>query len=401
MAKGVRVDSRCRQLRSKSFEHGSLQECELSDHRRARITATAVACVALGAACSGGVSVSAPVPPTTARPTTTLEFTPVPTAATSTTSSTSTTLATTTTSPADTTTTTEALGPVAQLTGELVDQQLNHAAVVIKIDNHERARPQFGLNVADVVYEEIVEGRITRFAAVFHSTQSDPVGPVRSARTSDFDILNGLNRPLFANSGGNTIVLNLLRGVNTVNANVNALPDLFYRESSRSAPHNLMTETSELLAARGSQGGAPPVLFEYRRDGDELPEVAREITGIDLQYGGLNVSYDWDEDLEGWARTQEFSPHVDSDGVRIAPPNVIIQFVAYGRSSADPASPEAILVGEGEAWILVDGHLIEGQWERASAAGVTSYTLPDGSPIKLDPGRTWIALPRIGQGTIR
>lgn len=373
----------------------------MSDHRRARAGAIAVVCATLAAACSGGVSASAPATPTTVRPTTTLDFTPLPTAATSTTSSSTTTEPPTTTLPADTTTTTEPLGPVAQLTGEPVDELLTHAALVIKIDNHERARPQVGLNVADIVYEEIVEGRITRFAAVFHSTASDPVGPVRSARTSDFDILAGFNRPLFANSGGNTTVLNLLRGVDAVNANVNALPDLFYREESRSAPHNLMTETSELLVAKGDEGGVPPVFFEYRRNGEELPDEARAINGIDLHYGGLNVSYDWDEELGGWARSQEFSAHVDADGVQIAPPNVIVQFIAYGRSSADAASPEAIVVGEGEVWILVDGHIIEGQWSRSSAAEVTTYTLADGTPIKLDPGRTWIALPRIGQGTIR
>ena len=325
----------------------------------------------------------------------------MPTAAPSTTTSSTTTEPPPTTSPADSTTTTEPLGPVAQLTGVKVDEPLEHPAVVVKIDNHERARPQWGLNVADIVYEEIVEGRITRFAAVFHSTHSDPVGPVRSARTSDFDILNGLNNPLFANSGGNTTVLNLLRGVNAVNANVNALPNLFYREGSRSAPHNLMTETSELLAAKGSNGDVPPVFFEFRRDGDELPAVARAINGIDLAYGGLNVSYDWDDELAGWARTQASSPHVDADGVRIAPPNVIVQFIAYGRSRADSASPEAIVVGEGEAWVLVDGHIIVGQWARSSAAEVTTYTLADGTPIKLDPGRTWIALARTGQGTER
>lgn len=368
-------------------------------HRGARLFAVTAVSAVVAASCSGGVSLSAPPATTAAQAvTSTSEFVPLPVA---TSSTTSTTTEPPTTTSQDTTSTTVVLGPTAQLTGIEVDEELTHPAVVVKIDNHERARPQWGINSADVVYEEVVEGRITRFAAVFHSVQSDPVGPVRSARTSDFDILNGLNRPLFANSGGNTIVLNLLRGVNIVNVNVNALPDLFYRERSRSAPHNLMTQTSDLLEARGTQGGVPPVLFEYRRDGEELPEEARPIEGIDLLYGGLTVAYDWDEDLEGWARTQQSIAHVDSDGVRVAPPNVVVQFIAYGRSPADAASPEAIVVGEGEAWFLVDGHLIEGFWSRPSVADITAYTFGDGTPIKLDPGRTWIALPRIGQGVIR
>jgi len=271
----------------------------------------------------------------------------------------------------------------------------------VKIDNHANARPQWGLNAADIVYEEIVEGNITRFAAVFHSTPADPVGPVRSARTSDFDILNALNTPLFANSGGNPTVLRLLRSVDSVNANVNALPNLFFRERTRRAPHDLMTSTADLLEAKSDQGGVPPVLFEYRRNGEDLPDSATPIAGVDIAYGGHNVSFDWDAELEGWARTQNGSPHVDADGVRVAPKNVVVQFISYGRSRADAASPHALLIGDGSAWFLVDGNLMEGRWSRGSADEVTSFTLDDGTAVKLDPGTTWIALPRIDQAEIR
>jgi len=287
------------------------------------------------------------------------------------------------------------------LTGIEVDEELDFPAVVVKIDNHTNARPQWGINAADVVYEEIVEGNITRFAAVFHSTPADPVGPVRSARTSDFDILNPLNTPLFANSGGNPTVLRLLRSVDSVNANVNALPALFFREPTRRIPHDLMTSTADLLDAKREQGGVPPALFEYRRGGEDLPDSANPIAGIDIAYGGHSVSYDWDEDLGGWARTQNGSAHVDADGVRVAPPNVVVQFISYGRSRADAASPHALLIGDGTAWFLVDGNLMEGRWTRDSADEVTKFTLDDGSPVKLDPGTTWIALPRIDQAEIR
>ena len=353
----------------------------------------------LAAACSGGITASAPEASVTTRPTTTLEFNPLPLPTISTTSTTE--PPTSTSIPGSSTTTSQPRGPVAQLTGLVVVEELTHPALVIKIDNHEDARPQFGLNIADVVFEEIVEGNITRFAAVFHSQNADPVGPVRSARTGDFDILNGLNTPLFANSGGNPTVLRLLRSVDSVNANVNALPDLYFREPSRSRPHDLLTRTSDLIEAKSSQGDLPPVLFEYRSLGDELPDVAEPIVGIDISYGGINVSYDWDEDLDGWARSQKGQPHVDSDGVQVAPPNVIVQFISYGRSPADATSPHARLIGEGEAFYLIDGHLIEGVWTRDSAAEITKYTLADGTPIELDRGRTWIALPRIGQVVTR
>ena len=320
------------------------------------------------------------------------------------TSSTTTTSTTTTAAPepiVESTTTTEPLGPVAQLTGLPVEAELTHPAVVVKIDNHQNARPQWGLNAADIVYEEVVEGRITRFAAVFHSTNASPVGPVRSARTSDFDLLNDKNTPLFANSGGNQTTLQLLRGVDTVNANVNALPSLYYREGSRSAPHNLMTDTADLVEARGDQGGTPPAMFTYRREGDPLPSNAVPVTGVDIDYGARQISYDWDAELGGWRRTQNGSAHVDADGVQVAPTNVVVMVIDYGRSVADPTSPEAITVGSGTAWFLVDGQLIEGTWSRGSASEVATYATASGEPMVLDPGNTWVALPRAGQTVSR
>ena len=110
-------------------------------------------------------------------------------------------------------------------------------------------------------------------------------------------------------------------------------------------------------------------------------------TGTKISMGGLG--------------SQKGQPHVDSDGVQVAPPNVIVQFISYGRSPADATSPHARLIGEGEAFFLIDGHLIEGVWTRDSAAEITKYTLADGTPVELDRGRTWIALPRIGQVVTR
>jgi hypothetical protein len=193
----------------------------------------------------------------------------------------------------------------------------------------------------------------------------------------------------------------LLRSIDAISVNFNALPDLYYRERTRSAPHNLLTVTADLVAARGADGGTPPVMFSYQSVGEALHVAATPLLGVDLDYGGHQVSYDWDSELGGWARTQNGSPHTDADGVRVAPPNVIVQFINYGRSPADPTSPEAILVGSGDAWVLTDGHVIVGRWSRSSDSEVTVFTAPDGSEVKLTPGRTWIALPRVGQGTLR
>ena len=294
-------------------------------------------------------------------------------------------------------TTTVAEAPTYPLTGlPATATEVDHPALVVKIDNHEMAQPQWGLNQADIVYEEIVEGRITRLAAVFHSEDADPVGPIRSARTSDFDILSNLGTPLFANSGGNSSVMSMLQSVDMANANQSAFPELYYREDSRRRPHNLLSNTSELIAAAPEEAGTPPAQFVFRGSDDDLADDARVVSGVDVDYGGIQASYRWDADTDGWSRSQHDEPHVDVDGVQIAPENLIVQFIDYGRSPADPRSPEAQLLGEGEAWIFTDGHLVEGLWSRAEPTDVTRFTTPDGAEIALTPGRTWVALPRTG-----
>jgi len=355
-----------------------------------------LALVAVGlftTACSGGSTSAetAPEASITAAPTTAPEATAAPTTTTSTTTtSTTTTVATTTTAPPV---------PVAQFTGIEVAEELTHPAIVLKMDNHQRARPQRGINQADVVFEELVEGNITRFAAVYHSQEVEPVGRVRSARTGDFDLLENLNTPIFVNSGGNPTVLDLLQAVDMVlvsDANVGR--PTFYRGGGKEAPHNLLTSICAAREAAGDRGGTPPQLFTYRAPGDELSADAEDVAIVRIDYGGYRVDFQWDAELQGWARTQQGSAHVDSDGVRIAFENVIVQFATYGTSVAFAGSPEVRVVGTGDAWILTDGKMIRATWARPTVEAVTEYRDSNGDLVALTPGRTWVALPRPGTG---
>ena len=284
------------------------------------------------------------------------------------------------------------------LTGIRDEQAGNWPVLIVKIDNHDRARPQSGINSADVVFEEIVEGGLTRFAALFHSQQTEHVGPIRSVRTSDFDLLRNLNRPLFANSGGNEAVLELLQEVDYVDVSSNAAMDVYERIGERPSPHNLFSDTKSLRALGTSRGdgGPPPMMFVHQDTGDGLPASATPVTGVNLDYGSTFVNYRWDQQ-QGWVRTQNGTTHVDSDGVAVAPEVVIVQVVSYTRSRADGRSPEAVLLGEGRSLVFFDGSLIEGNWKRTQAEEVTQYFDREGLPIAFPPGRVWIALPRVGQ----
>ncbi|HET9771221.1 MAG TPA: DUF3048 domain-containing protein [Acidimicrobiia bacterium] len=276
-------------------------------------------------------------------------------------------------------------------------------ALVVKIDNAPRARPQVGLNSADLVVEELVEGGITRFAAVFHSQDSDPVGPVRSARSTDIGIASALHRPLFAYSGANRVFEEQVRNAPLVDVGAKAAPDRYYRERSRRAPYNLFSRTSALYQLAPADAVAPPALFAYRGAG-EAPAGAGMAAVL---RGGIRwaaeVEWEWDAAVNGWWRSQGGRRHVDGAGRGIAPANVVFQFVEYRdtglRDTSGAVVPEAQVVGEGEAWVLTGGHLIPGRWSKASAETVTRYVDGAGADIRLAPGRTWVELAPPGTGS--
>lgn len=279
-------------------------------------------------------------------------------------------------------------------TGEAAS--IDRPALAVKIDNAPSALPQAGINDADVVFEELVEGGLTRLLAIFHSQDSDEVGPVRSARSTDIPILATLVQPLFAWSGANAAFAELVRNSNVVDVGVEAAFDAYVARDDRPQPSHLFSTTEALYAAADGQGVAPRQMFRYRTD-ETLPPSAREIDGITIDYGATTVTFTWDDAVGGWLRTQNGEPHLDSDGEQVAPANVVVRFVAYIDSGSVDGNgnpvPEAQLQGLGDAWFLVDGHLIQGQWDQRARALPAQYLAQNGTFAQLDPGDTWVVLP--------
>jgi hypothetical protein len=313
-------------------------------------------------------------------------------------------------SPTSEATTTSAPAPPSYpLTGELLADvpSAHHPAVVVKMDNTPEARPQSGINEADIVYELIVEG-YTRYALVFHSQAPDPVGPVRSARSSDIELVSNLGRPILAWSGGNPGVVGEVRGAADNGFLIDAMYGVsndYYRDSARVMPHNLYTRVPGLFENFSPpDAGPPPPLFSYRAAGAPYTGGAEPTSGIRVDFGeGTDTEYVWDAERGGWDRFQVDGRHklansatVDANGVQVAPQNVVILFLEYGVSSVDARSPLAISTGSGEAMVLTDGKLVRGRWSRENP--LMGWTLTDnsGNPIKLTPGRTWVGLPEVG-----
>lgn len=269
-------------------------------------------------------------------------------------------------------------------------------ALAVKIDNHPSARPQSGLDVADLVFEVRVEG-ITRFLAIFHSTNPDAVGPVRSSRTSDFGILRGLDTPLYASSGGNDYVANALRSLPIYSVTAMSRTE-YYRNGSRPAPHNLYTNTSDLFALAPPEATPPSPWFSYRAPSASANATGRALVEpITIAYrGGPLVTHTWDEALGGWLRTQDGQPHTNSEGEQLAPENVVIFVSSYVVSPADAISPELVSTGSGQLFVLTDGVVIEGTWSRETQDTKPVLLDSAGTPIALTPGQTWALYPESG-----
>lgn len=295
------------------------------------------------------------------------------------------------------------MAPIAPLTGlPLADQaKLRRPALTVKVENSPASRPQSGLDAADVVFEEIVEGGVTRFLAVFHSTDAELVGPVRSVRPSDPDIVAPFEG-LFAYSGGiPSFIQALQRAPGITDIGVDRLdegPDKPYtRRPGRAAPSNLYTSTPELYAAAPSTGTDPPGRFaDFLADGEAFGGAgAAPATGLDLTVGRTAVVYDYD----AASRTYRRAGLVEGSGV-VAATNVVVQFTNYTATDevdqSNTAVEKAVTVGSGDALILSGGTVVRGRWSKSSASAYTTWTDSTGAPIKLAPGRTWVELPRTG-----
>jgi hypothetical protein len=277
--------------------------------------------------------------------------------------------------------------------------QLAATAVVVKIDNVDAARPQTAINQADVVYEELVEGGLSRLAAVFQSQYPTMVGPVRSGRLTDAAIADDLNHPVFAYSGSNADFLTVLRAQPLTDIDGENRPDQFWRSSLAVAPHNLYASVVSL--AQASTTHAPPrPLFAFLPAGAVFGQSrSAPLQHISINFGETAATWDWNGTLRAWLRGQDGSADLDRAGAQLSATNVIVQFVPYitsgmatGEGLPPAPIPTAELVGRGTAWYLSAGRVVRGSWSRSGLTTPTSFTDASGAPIRLNPGRTWVEL---------
>ncbi len=261
----------------------------------------------------------------------------------------------------------------------------------VKIDNTAKARPWDGVESADIVYVEPVEGGLTRLLAVFASRLPRSVGPVRSARETDIGVLGVYGRPALVFSGAAPPVLDQLVAAPVVPTVPRDVPGAFRRDDRRPAPVNVFVD---LAALRGSVPQAGPVRDIGLRFGP-APAGGTPVPERAVRVGSTTVTVTWSAQDDAWTvATGGETAVAGSDRQPVQADTVLVQRVGVGesvvRDSAGSVSPIAVTIGEGDAEVLRDGRSFPARWSRPAAAAPTRLTGPDGREMPLSPGRTWV-----------
>jgi len=293
-----------------------------------------------------------------------------------------------TTVPETTTTTARVPGPIAPLTGleDPTGAVAGRCAVTVKIGNTADAHPQTGVMAADVVYEEVVDGGITRLVAIYNSQAPEQVGSVRSVRPTDQSIVWPI-KGVFAFSGGNTYELASIANAPVTKLDETTAGPMMSRGPGR-APNNLFAHVDQMYGA--CEDPPPPPLFAYRPVG--TPSAGAPVTSVAVSFGrGYDTSWDWDPAAGVWLRSIFRAPDNDPDGNRVSTANVVVMEVAY---PPDPSGTtvQADMVGRGDVWVLTDGKVTQGYWVRTDKEKPAELYDTALKPIALTPGQTWVEL---------
>nr|WP_241740108.1 MULTISPECIES: DUF3048 domain-containing protein [Microbacterium] len=278
---------------------------------------------------------------------------------------------------------------VAPLRGTEVPASIDTPALSAKIDNHWDARPQWGLEHTDIVFEELVEGGLTRYVAVWHSDVPEEVGPIRSIRPMDPDIVSPLGG-IIAYSGGQARFVAMMQKTDVHNAIHGGADDRFmFRSTQKLAPHNVVLDAQDIVAEY-DELDPPAAQFAYSPRGS-APVFGTPSGGVDLAFAPESPrSWTWDAASNTYLRAQEGRADTDSTGAQLSATNVVVLRVAIDWSYG--IVPRTVMIDSGQAWISTGGSVREGTWSKDSRTAAITLTDAVGREIRLAPGNTWVEL---------
>ncbi len=267
-------------------------------------------------------------------------------------------------------------------------------ALAVKIDNYPAARPQTGLNQADVVFEEPVEGGITRLVAVYQCQQPPLVGPIRSAREPDVAIVDLLSRPIFIHVGGIPPIESMMASSNSIDEDLFYDGSLVIHPSGRQAPYDTYISPTSAWAKYSSDGTAPSPLFQYSPSQPPGPRIS----SANVPFSPTNNNtWTWSQSTNDWDLSIGGSPATDISGNQLTAENVLILTVEtfqgpWVENSLGAHEVEVNPTSGGPFQLLRNGVDVSGTWSRSSLSSPLVLSDANGNPVSLAPGRTWIEM---------
>ena len=265
--------------------------------------------------------------------------------------------------------------------------------LAVKIDNLAPARPQTGLTGADIVYVLPVEGGLSRFLAVFSSRFPPIIGPVRSAREDDLELLRQFGLPAFAYSGAQPQLLPVVERARTVDLYAGRawVSGGYFRDPRRIAPHNLYARTSRLLAETAGASRARDIGFRF----GPAPAGGRAATSFSVSYPAASFTFRWSANDGRWLVGMDGTPARAAEGGPLSAATVVIQYTAVRTSrflEARARPPYAESTGAGTGVVLRGGRAYLIRWSRPGADGGTTFTTMSGQVMTFARGPVWVVL---------
>jgi hypothetical protein len=341
-------------------------------HRSAAIAALGIAALAL-TACAGSPGSTSPASPAAASSTPTV--TPSDAASVS-------------PSPTDTVGIPDGASPFSGRAGGA-----GKPVLVVKYDNTPNAQPHSGLKSADIVYIEEVEFGLTRIAAVFSSVLPRSVGPVRSARISDIDLVAQFGRPAFAYSGAQHKMRPVLAKASIYDVSGDKGPSGYYRDRNRPAPYNFFGVPSQLLARAPKASVSQDIGFVFSA---EAPAGGKAVKSVTAKYPASQAKFVWNAKAKAFDVLLNKKPARATEGGNQHATTVVVQYVrqhdsGYGDKFGGK-TPMLETVGTGKGWVLRDGRAYAVTWARSAAASGTTFTGADGQLVPFAAGQVWVVL---------
>ncbi|MFG2502914.1 DUF3048 domain-containing protein [Streptomyces sp. NPDC048441] len=262
--------------------------------------------------------------------------------------------------------------------------------LAVKFDNARMARPHTGLNQADIVYVEKVEGGMSRLMGVYSSRLPRYVGPVRSARESDIELLRQFGRPALAYSGVRSSLNKVLKRSPLYARPHGSLPGAYFRSGGRPAPHNLFVRPRSVLRSAPKADRPTDIGFRF----GPAPAGGSPTKMRTVRYASASHTFSWSPREHRWLASFDGAPARSTSGARLGARTIVIQYVDMPPSRFKDvngaATPYIKTVGSGRATVLRNGKAYKTRWKRPSAGSGTSFTRPNGTRMPFARGQVWM-----------